>query len=255
MARAAYLRVYLPAEQVGYFPEHVPPGGGRRVLTRGTFGVWGETPRNDAFITTHRGRRYVCPRFPRFRMLEGLIAFRAAYPDSTSSVLIPDTMADAAERELDRLLAAGPIRSHILTSPWHVPLRWFAAFAPDEREIVDEGGSGISIRYRTLQGDALRRLRRVTGVLEEAGFEDGVVEQLSDVVAWMGGFPPDAMVELDYAGVAGLFPDADLVLDETAAEIEVCVEALEEGDMERAGEAYATVASRWSHVRSIAHFN
>jgi len=255
MARAAYLRMYLPAEQVGYFPEHVPAARGRRVLTRGTFGVWGETPRNDAFITTYRARRYVCPRFPRFRMLEGLIAFRAAYPESASSALVPDSMADAVERELDRLRASGPVRSHILTSPWHVPLRWFAAFTPDEREIIDGGAPGISIRYRTLQGDALRRLRRVTEVLEEAGFEDGVVEQLADLVAWMSGFPPDAMVELDYAGVADLFPEADLVLDESAAEIEVCLDALEEGDLERAGEAYASVASRWSHARSIAHFN
>ncbi|MBU1227326.1 MAG: hypothetical protein KJ698_08980 [Actinobacteria bacterium] len=255
MTKAAYLRMYLPAEQVGYFPEHVPAADSRRVLTRGTFGVWGEAPRNDAFITAHLGRRFVCPRLPRLRMLEGILAFRTAYPGLTASLLVPARVAEAAVRELQRIQAAGATRSHILTSPWHVPLRWFAAFAPHEREIVDEGGRGISIRYRTLQGDALRRLRRVVDVLDEAGFEEDVVEQLTDVIAWMEGFPPDAMVELDYDEVAELFPEGALIFDETANDISVCIDALADGDVEAAGEAYAAAVSRWSDVRSIAHAN
>ncbi len=255
MAAVAYLRMYMPAEQVGYFPEHVPVAGGDRVLTRGTFGVWGEVPRDDAFITTYRGRRFVCPRFPRLRMLEGLLAFRTAYPGLTASLLVPEKLAEAAVHELRRIQASGAARSHILTSPWHVPLRWFAAFVPHEREIVDEGGPSISIRYRTLQGDAVWRLRRVADVLDEAGFEEDVVDQLTDVIAWMDGFPPDAMVELDYADVSGLFAEGDLVFDETAGDISACIDALAEGDLAAAGEAYAAAASRWSQVRSIAHAN
>jgi hypothetical protein len=255
MAKAAYLRMYVPAEQVGYFPEHVRPAAEGRVLRRGTFGVWDEAPRNDAFITTFRGRRYVCPRLPRLRMLEGLIAFRNTYSGVTASMLVPDQIAEAAVRELERIQASGTARSHILTSPWHVPLRWFAAFVPGEREILEQEGGGLSIRYRTVQGDALRRLRRVVGVLEDAGFEDHVVDQLSDVIAWMEGFPADAMVELDYDDVAALFPEGDLVFDETANDIAVCVDALADGDLERAGEAYAAAATRWSHAQSIAHAN
>jgi hypothetical protein len=255
MAKAAYLRMYMPAEQVGYFPEHIPTRRGGRVLASGTFGVWDEAPRDDAFITTHKGRRYVCPRFPRLRMLEGLIAFRNAYPGPAGSVLVPERVAEAAVMELQRIQAAGSARSHILTAPWHVPLRWFAAFVPDEREIVEENGSGLSIRYRTLQGDAVRRLRRAAMVLEDAGFEDHVVDQLGDVISWMERFPPDALVELDYDEVAGLFADGDLVLDETARDISVVVDALAAGDLERAGDVYEAVAARWSHAQSIAHAN
>ena len=51
MAKASYLRVYMPADDVGYFPEHVRPAHPTRVLTRNPFGVWDEAPRNDAFIT------------------------------------------------------------------------------------------------------------------------------------------------------------------------------------------------------------
>jgi len=168
MAKAAYLRMYMPAEQVGYFPEYVRAANGGRVMTRGAFGIWGEVPRDDAFITTHNGRRFVCPRFPRLRMLEGLVAFRNAYPGLTASLLVPERLADAAVRELESIQATGGVRSHILTSPWHVPLRWFSAFSPDEREIIGDDDQGLSIRYRTLQGDALPRLRRVVDVLDEA---------------------------------------------------------------------------------------
>jgi hypothetical protein len=253
MAKAAYLRVYMPAERVGYYPEHLPAPG--RVLTRGRFGVWDEAPSDDAFITEHQGRRYVCPRYPRLRMLEGLIAFRNTYPGLTASLLVPERTAEAAVHELERIHAGGRVRSHILTSPWHVPLRWFAAFTPSERELVELGGDGITIRYRTLQGDALRRLRRSLEVLEEAGFDDHVVDQVGDVIEWLEGFPPDSLVELDYDEVADLFPDGELVVDESAAEVAAIIEALEEGDLERAGEAYAAAASRWAHAQSIAHAN
>jgi len=254
MAKAAYLRVYLPADRVGYFPEHVRPSNGDRVLTRGLFGVWGEEPRDDAFITEHDGRRFVCPRFPRLRMLEGLIAFRNTYPGLTASLLVPERMAEAAARELEHIQAGGPaVRSHILTSPWHVPMRWFAAFTPDEREIVDPGSGRISIRYRALQGDAMRRLRRVVGVLDEVGFEDRVIEQVGDVISWLDAFPPDGLVELDYDEVATLFPEGDLVFDETARDVAASIEALAEGDFETAGEAYAAAASRWAHAQSISY--
>ena len=255
MAKSAYLRFYLPAELVGYHPEYVRVADGGRVLLRGAFGVWGEEPRNDAFITTHEGRRYVCPRHPRLRMLEGIVAFRAAYPGLTASMLVPDDMASAAMRELERIRTAGPVRSHILTSPWHVPLRWFAAFAAEERELLDQGTDGVSIRYRTLQGDALRRMRRVQDVLDGAGFEDYIVDQVGDVIEWLDGFPADALVELDYDEVASLFADGDLVFDETAADIAEVIEALDAGELERAGEAYAAAAARWSHAQAIAHAN
>jgi hypothetical protein len=255
MAKAAYLRVYMPSERVGYYPEHLPGANPGRVLTRGRFGVWDEAPSDDAFITEHRGRRYVCPRYPRLRMLEGLIAFRNTYPGLTASLLVPERVADAAVHELERIHAGGRVRSHILTSPWHVPLRWFAAFTPADRELVELGSGGITIRYRALQGDALRRLRRALEVLEDAGFEDQIVDQVADLVQWLEDFPPDSLVELDYADVADLFPDGDLVIDESAAEVAAILDALEEEDLMRAGEAYAAAASRWAHAQSIAHAN
>lgn len=256
MARTAYLRMFVPAERLDPVLEHV--GASSRthgVLTRDEFGVWHESSRDDAFVRSIEGTRYVCPRYPRLRMLEGLIAFRNAYQGPTASMLVPQSTAERAVRELDRIHARAPgVRSHILTSPFYVPLRWFAAFDPSERALVEEG-SALTIRYRTPVRDAIRRLRRAVEVLESAGFDSAIIDQVSGVVEWMEDFLPDAIVELDYGSVASLFGRGDLVLDETAAEVHASLDALADGDLEEAGERYAAAASRWAHAQSLTFAN
>jgi hypothetical protein len=257
MARAAYLRVYLPETRLRAPLIHVSEAGADddRVMRRGEFGVTVESPRDDAFALEHAGRRYVCPRLPRFRMLEGLMAFRNAYQDPTASLLVPQHAADRAARELEAILDRSPgTRSHILTAPFFVPLRWFSLFDAGERMLVEERGR-LTIRYRTPLRDAIRRVRRSVGVLEEAGFEDGIVEQVVDLQSWLEAFPSDGIVELDYGSVASLFSDAELVLDESAADIAASLDALEEGDYEEAGERYGSAASRWAHAQSLAYAN
>lgn len=256
MTKAAYLRVYLPADHAEEPLVHVASGDQRdRMLTRGEYGIWQESSRDDAFVLEHAGRRYVCPRYPRLRMLEGLMAFRHAFRGPTASVLVPQATADRVARELIRMQERFPsARSHILTAPFFVPLRWFAAFDPSERMLVDQGDV-LTIRYRTPLREALLRLRRSVRVLEEAGFDDAVVDQVADVVRWLEPFPSGAIVELDYGSVASLFSQAELALDETAAEVGASLDALEQGDYERAGEHYAAAATRWAHAQSLVYAN
>lgn len=256
MAVAAYLRVYLPVERTDDPLAHVSPPtpGSRRVFTNGVYGLWEESVRDDAFVIVVDGRRFVCPRHPRLRMLEGLLAFRNAYRGPTASALVPEEIAERAGRELAHIHDRFPgVRSHILTSPFFVPLRWFSAFDPAERELVDDGA--VTIRYRTRVSEALRRLRRAVEVLDEAGFDDAIVDQVSDVVDWLEPFPLEAMLELDYGTVAGLFSAADLAVDETAADVHASLEALDAGDYERAGEHYSAAASRWAHAQSLVYVN
>lgn len=256
MTRAAYLRVYLPERRHRGALEHVvEPPADAPVLTRGEFGLTHESARDDAFVIVHDGDRFVCPRYPRLRMLEGLLAFRNAYDPSTASTLVPESVADRAAGELERIYMRHPgARSHILTSPFFVPLRWFAAFDPSERTLASESGR-LSIRYRTRLRDALARLQRVAEVLEEAGFDEVIVDQVGDVAAWMKPFPGESILELDYGGVASIFSEADLALDESAAEVAASIDALEQGDYEAAGEFYAAAASRWAHAQALAFSN
>lgn len=257
MAVAAYLRVYLPAERVEDPLEHVSVAGAaaRPVLTNGVFGVFEESVRDDAFVIEVDGRRFVCPRHPRLRMLEGLLAFRNAYRGTTATLLVPEATAERAGRELARIHDRFPgVRSHILTSPFFVPLRWFSAFDPAERMLADEAGL-VTVRYRTRVREATRRLRRAVEVLDEAGFDDAIVDQVTDVLEWVRPFPADAVLELDYGTVSALFTPADLAIDETGAEVHASLDALAEGDFERAGEHYAAAASRWAHAQSLAYAN
>ena len=214
--------------------------------------VWHESTADDAFTVDWNGLSYVCPRFPRLRMLEGVLAFNRMYP---GEALIPaDTVQDAAA-ELARLRGNRPLaRSHILTSPWHVPLRWFAAFHPDERDVY-EAPFGLSVRYRTLFGAGADRIERAVRILDEAGFDDSVTSQVRDLDRWLEQFSRDAMLELDYSTVATLFTDGDVVLDESAADVGSSLDALELGDYEQAGIRYAAVATRWAPVQALTYVN
>ena len=71
--------------------------------------------RGNDVSETPKGVTYVCPRFPRLRMLEGVLAFNNAFPDAA---LIPKTELVSASEELTRLRDQSPaVRSHILTFP------------------------------------------------------------------------------------------------------------------------------------------
>jgi hypothetical protein len=246
---AAYLRVYVPNDGREVL-EHVSVPA-PRVLRRGVYGVFFESPREDAFVIEREGRRFICPRLPRLRMLEGLLAFRNAYPAAVASSLVPESLARRAAAELDRWHARHPgARSHILTSPFHVPPRWFAAFNPKERELVP-GPDGLSIRYRTGRGAAVRRLQRAARILERAGFDEDSVSQVRDLVDWLRPFPAEALVELDYGGAARLFSDGELATDETAEDVAASLRALQREDYDAAGEHYRRVAARWSHAQAL----
>jgi hypothetical protein len=188
-------------------------------------------------------------------MLEGLLAFHNTYRDIGGDLIVPESNARRAGRELRRLYEKRPAeRSHILTSPWHVPLRWFSAFDPQEREIV-QMADHLRLRYRTLLTLSSQRLERALIALKEAGFDSSVTDDVEELAEWLEDFPEDAMVELDYGEVARLFPEGDLVLDESAGDIWASLEALEAGDMARAIERYGTMASRWAPVVAVTFSN
>ena len=251
MIRAAYLRVYLPADERDAWVTHLGGSPAPRVMTIADFGVWEESLRDDAFRTEWAGRVWVCPRYPRLRMLEGLLAFRNSYSGMVASALAPERVVVGAAAELEALYSRDPeARSHILTSSWHVPLRWFAAFSPDDRELLPH-----SIRYRTRLPEARSRLEDAVSTLDDVGFDDTIVDQVRDLESWLAAFPNDAMVELDYGSVAGLFSDTDLALDDSAADVSASLAALREGDLAQAGTHYASAAGRWAHAQSMTYAN
>lgn len=238
--RAAYLRVYVPASTIVDLPPHRPAPSDLK--SDGNF-LWSEATSEDAIYTLWEGTQFVCPRNVRLRMVESVLAFTKLHPEMR---LVTDTERLEYVAELSTLRkASNHARGHILASAWHVPLRWFSAFSPSEREVYEFDGI-TSIRYRTTLGEAIDRVRWSVGVLDSAGFSDQVISRVEDLEQWLTAFGADAMVELDYGTVAGVFPDAELAFDESAADVRESLLALERGDFPDSRDAYERVARRWA---------
>ena len=250
MIHVAHLRAYLRRESL---PAYAAEAGGSTQPLRGDeFFLWRESEADDAFSVSWGSNTYVCPRNFRLRKLEGMLAFNNAFPDAG---LIPQQQIIDASAQLERMRDDSPTtRSYILTSPWHVPIRWFGAFLHDERELY-ERGTGVSVRYRALMADAQSRVARAVQIVDDAGFDSSVVGQVRALASWLDDFPGDGMLELDYGSVATLFSEGDLVLDESAADVAASLLALEHEDFDGAGERYETLMRRWGRAQSLAFSN
>ena len=214
--------------------------------------MWEGPTADDAYTADWDGVSYVCPRFPKLRMLEGVLSFRDDHP---GSALASELAVRRATQELARIRSQEPTaRSYILTAAWHVPLRWFVGFEPDQRMIY-EAPHGTSIRYRTRLTDAITKVTAAIETLEDAGFDDNVVEDLADLERWLKEFSDSGMLELDYHTVARLFSDGSLAFDESVAEVRRSLDALGRLDYEEAGYAYADVAGRWAPAQALAYVN
>ena len=183
-------------------------------------------------------------------MLQGVIAFHAAYREMGSAYVIPEYTARIAADELDRIFSESPnTRSHILTSAWHVPPRWFLAFDAEEKEILDGPGQ-IGVRYRASVEPAVRRVQRALSAVEAAGFDQSISGEIAELLEWIESFPRNGMLELDYGTTAHFFSDGDLVLDDSAELIRMSVEALERRDFVEAQQHYFELVGRWQEAMS-----
>lgn len=245
VTKSAFLRVYSP--EVSGSSDPVP--GFIR-----TYGILSEEEGDSHWTVEWDGRRLVCPRNLRLRVLESTVAFANAFR-GLGAGLIPEGAAQAADRELKAYHRNHPEhRSHILTSAWHVPVRWFTLFDPSEKEVY-ELPEGPRIRFRTDIDKARSRTRRAHEVLTKLEVFAGPAEELNQVLSWLEPFPEGSMVELDYAEVSELFDAQELVLDDSCEQVNKSLDALEEGDMMLAGECYGRVVTRWAPAFSVTFSN
>lgn len=253
--KSAFLRVYLPEDQIRAWETH-RESPEPRTRRWDPYGFVGESMIEDAWVADWNGTRYVCPRRPQLRMLEGVLALYNTFDTVGRTVIIPEEVARQADRELRKLKASEPdIRSQILTSAWHVPVRWFAAFAPEEREYLAANGERSNIRYRTKVHAAKARIEEACATMVKARLPATLVSEVANLADWLNDFPSSSMVELDYGTVAELFTEDDLVLDESAADVKASLQALAAGDPEEAGRHYSYLLSRWSPAFSLTFSN
>ena len=245
MTKTASLRVYTPEVNGSRDPV---PGFVKK------YGILSEAEGEEHWAVDWEGQRLVCPRNLRLRVLESTVAFANAFRGMGAG-LIPEEAARAADRELRAYHREHPShRSHVLTSAWHVPVRWFTAFDPSEKEVYD-GPVGPRLRYRTGIDAARARVRHAHEVLERLAVFRGPTEELGQLLEWLEPFPEGSMIELDYGDVSDLFDPEDIVFDESCELVQTSVEALDTGDMLRAGENYGKVVTRWAPAFSVTFSN
>ncbi len=240
MIKTAYLRVYLPDEVV--VDEESAPDGVERII--GGFGLLSE-PGDGGWTTVWEGRTYRCPRYLKLRVLEGTLAFANAFRSAIGGI-VPEPVVKRADQELQSYHRENPAaRSHVLTSPWHVPARWFVAFAPDEADVYETAGSR-RLRFRTYARLATARVAAAAEALQSVGMAPPIVDEIDSLRAWLAGFDEEALVELDYDNVSDLFDPDDLVFDDSVEQMALSVERLQAGDLLGAGEHYGRVVARWA---------
>ena len=225
-----------------------------------------------AFVTELDGVRLVCPWGVRRRSLEALEEFLTDVPQLLVRAYLPRALEPGLDDQLDTERLARPDeRAHLLTSTWHVPLRWFVLVGTEEREVqlgapapapADGAGTagtrrrtGRSLVYRTPMSRARRRVARALEVLRRT-VEDGVVTAgVEDLGRWLEEFHPRSLVELDYGGLVHLLDDEQLEADESARDVTLALAALGEGDADRAAAAYARVTSRMKALQAVESAN
>lgn len=222
----------------------------------------------DAFVAEVDGVVCVCPWRTRLRRWQALTALtqaagedELALPQPVLDAAVPPVVRRQATADYEQWLSRNPdARPWIRTALWHVPVRWFVLFSPEEKEFAkpgtgQESGQQFLLRYRTPMVEARRRLARGLKVLREELEEGPLVEGLVDVGRWLEEFHPRSLVELDYGGLAHAIPEERLAEDESAADVAEGIAALREGDGERAGTAYERLTDRWRAVRELQFAN
>ena len=207
-----------------------------------------------AYVAEVDGVTLLCPWRIRLRSLEALEEFLADVPAALVDAWLPGADVETAGEQVDALRLAHPEqRSGILTSSWHVPLRWFVLFDAAERDV--RVGHPRCLVYRTAMSRARRRVARALAVLRST-VEDGVVTAgVEDLGRWLEEFHPRSMVELDYGGLVHLLEDGELSQDESARDVALALAALSEGEVDRAAAAYGRVTARMKALQGVESAN
>ena len=216
-----------------------------------------------AFVTELDGVTLLCPWRTRIRACEAIGDFRDPLPEELGDMFVPRAAAEIAEDELEQWRAEHPEQhTHIVSSTWQVPLRWFVLVEADEREVSlgspAQGTTrvtGRSLVYRTAMSRARRRTAKALAILRRS-LDDGLVTAgVEDLGRWLEEFHPRSLVELDYGGLVHLLDDAELRQDESARDIADALTALSEGEPGDASAAYSRVTARMTALQGVESAN
>lgn len=261
MVPSAYLRVFQPLdafegeEQLRWERYLVSnrwlPGGPRRYRdhAKGGLGLIAPADGDHAEVRVVDGRTYVSPWRMRMRVLAAGLAFRETRPIELSERFLSKKDAKRVARELRRLRRRDPLAvAFCHQSPWHVPIRWFALFADEERWLGEDEHGQLRLRYRTTARKALRRAGQTIPLLRRSDLGP-IGDLLMDLHEWIALFDARSLVELDYGGLCDFLTWDELDDDRSVRDLGLALEALARHEFPRSAEIYQGVLSHWAEIR------
>ncbi len=198
--------------------------------------------------------KYIAPWSTTTRCWEALWDFKSSMPDSIVRYFLPQAVEDSIR--LSSELVEDKV-SHIITSTWSIPPRWFSLFEPSER-LQGEDIDGVYTILRTAISKAKQRCHFAHQAVLNA-FGQGLIEQeIADLLSWLSLFNEESIVECDYGGLAiylnrslteqgqpGL--EADTSIEDVARSLA----GLAAGNGALAGQGYERLVTRWRRVAAF----
>jgi hypothetical protein len=108
---------------------------------------------DGAHILEHENKKYVAPWSTAARCWSALEDFKSSLPASVFKFFLPQSAEDAININSDVIEDKV---SHIITSTWNIPPRWFALFEPSDR-LRGENSNGVFTILRTSIANAKQR--------------------------------------------------------------------------------------------------
>jgi hypothetical protein len=200
------------------------------------------------------GKRYIAPWSTTTRCWSALDDFKYSLPAPLIKFFIPQSIEDSIKSSATEIEDK---ISHILTSAWTIPPRWFALFQPDER-LRGENEDGAFTILRTSISNAKTRAR-FTHEAVLGAFGSGPVEgEIAELISWLEIFDNSSLVELDYGGLATYLDnlliqsgEPGLSADTSIEDVNTSIAGLASGDRALAGKGYERLVSRWRKVASM----
>lgn len=209
-----------------------------------------DTEEDAAIVLTYQGERYACPLQTRLRSWFAADTVPELLPEAVAEEAFPTPTLRTVEEQREKWVqSGGDIRVRTRSALWEIPFSWFVlVWEIDTVErVLDEDGKIAVLRVVAPIKEAKKRASQAIQVVDEAMPEAELLEEVTELFAWLELFDDSSLVELDYG------PFGELVYpDESPLDIRLGLECLAEGDLTGAAAAYRRYISRWLPVRSLA---
>jgi hypothetical protein len=205
-------------------------------------------------VLEHEGIRYVAPWSTAARCWAALDDFKSTLSATLVEFFLPQKIEDAinvnSEVVEDKV-------SHIITTTWSIPPRWFSLFEPSDR-LRGTNDDGAYTILRTSISNAKQRCLFAHQAVVNAFGNGPIEEEIADLLHWLEIFNDQSIVECDYGGLA-VYLEKSLVengepglnADTSIEDVAKSLAGLAAGDGALAGKGYERLVTRWRRVASF----